>query len=117
MTTRPVWEETWTTVGNCIVADRRDWSDDLPTRFVWEGGTNFGAFGTVRMPMLPPVDTRDRARARLAAQAPAMARLLLKHRYKTGKAGGCIGCGRIQSEGCEAKCRVRSVLRAAGVIE
>jgi hypothetical protein len=102
-----------------VFADRRNWSDDLPSRFPWQGGTNFGVFGPVRLPFVTPTMPRDLERARLAAQAPAMARLLLKNRYKgptaTGATGGCLACGQTESEGCTPGCRLDQVLRAAGV--
>lgn len=65
-----------------------------------------------------PNPGRDRDRAQLAAQAPAMARLLLRlvHEYP-GTDGACMLCGSYTTQPHGPKCEAGNVLRAAGVIE
>lgn len=60
-------------------------------------------------------DKDDRARARLAAQAPAMARLLLRVYQRGESTSGCPVCKAIFSAHT-LDCDVVAVLRAAGVL-
>ncbi len=62
-------------------------------------------------------DKDDHARARLAAQAPAMARLLLEGQWNCEERGDlCQHCGRLKREGHAPDCDLAVVLRAAGVL-
>lgn len=56
-------------------------------------------------------DAKDEARARLAAQAPRMARLLIDH------AGDCSHGGTGMRAGCPVCESIASILRDAGVLE
>lgn len=62
----------------------------------------------------------DYARARLAAQAPAMARLLLKLEWSNANAQDgateCPDCGNGPVEGHSKTCDLATVLRDAGVL-
>lgn len=58
------------------------------------------------------------ARAKLAAQAPAMARLLLKATVKPGgDEWGCLGCGTWEEGEHTEDCKLLAILRDAGVTE
>ncbi len=62
-------------------------------------------------------DKDDRERARLAAQAPAMARLLLEGQWICEERGDlCRHCGKLEREGHADDCELVTVLRAAGVL-
>jgi hypothetical protein len=75
-----------------------------------------GDFGCLVMPRDDALFTSI-ARAQLAAQAPAMARLLLKavHKQPTGQEWGCLGCGAWEEGDHEPECELTKVLRDAGV--
>lgn len=61
-------------------------------------------------------DPEDSARVRLAAQAPAMARLLLKLQWiDVDRGEGCPSCGAWKSDGHAADCEIAAVLKVAGV--
>ena len=59
-------------------------------------------------------------RAKLAAQAPAMARLLLKHQWVKDESGDgrryCPACPMDEEQGHYDNCEILAVLRAAGVL-
>lgn len=61
---------------------------------------------------------QEKARSRLAAQAPAMARLLLVMEWIDigGGDDGCPSCGRWKHKGHAPDCGLVTVLRAAGVM-
>jgi len=75
---QPVWDESWDNDEGLIVAGE-DWCAE-PSRFAWEQQTNLGAFGDCASGRFFDSQSRDAARAKLAARAPAMARLLLRLR-------------------------------------
>lgn len=58
-----------------------------------------------------PIDAEDLARAKLAAQAPAMARVLLAYFGKD-----CEMCGHNNEHPHHPSCALATVLRAAGVV-
>lgn len=59
----------------------------------------------------------DIDRARLAAQAPAMARLLLEGQWICEERGDlCRHCMKLEREGHAPDCELATVLRAAGVL-
>ena len=95
------WEETWTVQRYVIEIDGYpigQFTDDGPEPDESENGMS------------------HRDRATLAAQAPAMARLLLE--FATGTDGydtDCLACGCIGKH--LPDCKIVDVLRAAGVIE
>lgn len=69
-----------------------------------------------RTACLSPV-ARDQvaARARLAAYAPDMARILLEGRWHHAE---CVACGGHQHQGgCSRECPIATVLRNAGVLD
>lgn len=97
----PPWEETWTADGDLVVGPsfKADFEGD-------------------------PLDPNDyvaaEARAELAAQAPAMARLLLQLEWKGESSFGsgecCVDCGGLKERGHVKECELVPVLRNAGVI-
>lgn len=108
MTTRP-HEETWETNGPKPCDGRVDIVNercDIGT--FWSGAAKDAAEVT--------------GRAQLAAQAPAMARLLLKLQWagRAGPAGdidgACVSCERERPEEHADDCELAAVLRAAGVL-
>lgn len=97
-----IYEEDWTADGDAL--DR-------------EGGSRLGFLDSGG-------DYDERAaRARLAAQAPAMARMLLEHQWVSQEgdrgylAPACPQCEEYQSNGHRSDCALVAVLRAAGVID
>lgn len=84
------WEETWTLHHPTIHAGR-----DVVCEVIHDGD----------------------GRGQLAAQAPAMARLLLKLEWIDVDRGddGCPSCGMFRGSGHAADCEIVEVLRAAGV--
>ena len=52
----------------------------------------------------------------VAAQAPAMARLLLAMQWADGERVACPSCGAWERDGHTADCELAAVLRAAGVM-
>lgn len=66
----------------------------------------------------PPVfRLAEGGRARLAAQAPAMARLLLAGQWICEERGDmCRHCEKLESEGHAPDCELATVLRFAGVL-
>lgn len=97
------WEETWT-----------------DQRFVIELGDTGRRIGTFDDDLALGIEeadpNRDRARARLAAQAPAMARLLLDLAHHSDD-DCCLRCDHGRGMPHADDCSIGVVLRAAGVIE
>ena len=120
--TRPI-DETWSCDGGCI---------DMDAPSVVHRIGSFGQSSAVQAET-----DRNEARARLAAQAPAMARLLVDLEwgadicigYDNITALGCPSCGGLQHDpgnradfdhqtvGHDPDCELVAVLRAAGVVE
>lgn len=95
------WEETWV----AEYASVRDVRDRRVLLADWRGTGD--------------LDNQDEV-ARLAAQAPAMARVLLDLEWRTitfSDDPWCITCERQKSLGHKSDCALVTVLRAAGVIE
>jgi len=89
------WEETWSECDGVISAQQNTHAEMLESRFPWEQGTNFGAFGdlTEASPFNPT--SADADRARLAAAAPEMVRVLLAIEWSGSDEEGskCASCG------------------------
>lgn len=94
------WEEEWEASDRCVIIN------------------NGKAFATPTFP--------SQEHAKLAAQAPAMARLLLEYEWHQGSAdsemserryGLCPECWQSRGEGHSTKCELAQVLRAAGVLD
>lgn len=85
------------------------------------GVKHAGRSGALALLEWPEQADEDReakwARARLAAQAPAMARLLLKGmRPPRGDEWGCLGCGTWEEGAHVEGCELIKVLKDAGVL-
>lgn len=123
-----VWEETWDECDGVVSIEQKHERDfalagiELPDRFDWEQGSNVGAFGDMggASPFNPSAD--DVARARLAAAAPEMARVLLSLEWRAADERAlmcCESCGGVREvdggKGHVADCALVAVLRKAGV--
>jgi len=101
---KKVWEETWEPRVCC--------ENHV---YIEEDGQEIGRFDGID-------DAQwHAARAKLAAAAPEMARLLVEFQYEgagvAGEPAQCIACGReqIMPGSHEADCRLVAVLRKAGI--
>lgn len=87
------------------------WTVSVPTPSAYTDGC-------VYMSQITLCFYHDEREARLAAQAPAMARLLLDGEWICEERGDmCRHCGNLRREGHAPDCEIATVLRAAGVIE
>lgn len=89
------WEETWAVVETVVSRDDGQWL----ARFSPSPGVS------------PDFEA---ARARMAAQAPEMARMLLRLQHAPENGGACAWCGCMD---CYPDCELGAVLRAAGVVQ
>ena len=100
------WEETWR------LGEEKSRTVELEV----VGGPRFGYLQTGPHFMLPAQQSDAdfaRARARLAAAAPEMARLLLEAHHIKDRA--CFDCGRVLIH--RGDCQIVALLRKAGVLE
>ncbi len=106
-------EETWSAVSMTLRGEPRSGIAVEPDKAVlWFSAETYSIQGAI-----DKAAASMPGRAALAAQAPAMARLLLEGQWICEERGDlCRHCGRLQPEGHAPDCELAIVLRAARVL-